>query len=125
MLLAVSIAGTAACASENESPCREFETAYNTEVSETAPAEGGKTFATRFQLLSRSASNAAKDATGETNSLLSELFIQEMHYDRAIREGAAALTTNDIRAQFRGTVSDLEAVCESEGLPHSSYGRLE
>lgn len=41
MLVAVSIAGTAACASENESPYREFETAYNAEVSGTAPGQSG------------------------------------------------------------------------------------
>ncbi len=54
---------------------------------------------------------------GDTKSLLSEIFIQEMKYDRALREGAVDSTTNDIRAQFRSAVSDLERVCESEGYP--------
>lgn len=94
MLVAVSIAGTAACASENESPYREFETAYNAEVSGTAPGQSGDVFATRMWYLSRSVSSAAKDAMGETKSLLSEIFLQEMKYDRALREGAGTSTTS-------------------------------
>lgn len=117
MLVAVSIAGTAACASENESPCREFETAYNAEVSGTTPGQSGDAFATRLSYLSRSVSIAAKDAMGETKSLLSEIFLQEMKYDRALREGAGTSTTNAIKDQFRGAVTDLGQACESEGHP--------
>jgi hypothetical protein len=123
VFLAVAIAAALSGCSvrANETPCRNFETAYNSvDLEATAGASGGAYGAALKLLADKTEPDAQNVALGEVRKYMMEVVIEQGRYaDAGTSRANGDYTVSDVRAELKDSFVGVAKACSDSGYPIS------